>query len=96
MNPASKDPMSHSRQWLPLTAFLSICCSGCSRAPSVDVLGSFFPAWMLCIVVGIALAGVTRWFLVRYGVEKDIPYLVLFYPSVVVVIACLLWLTLFL
>jgi hypothetical protein len=50
---------------------------------------------MLCIVLGIAVAGFSRWLLVRYGTEKHIPNLVLFYPSVVVVAACLLWLTLF-
>jgi len=22
---------------------------GCSRAPSFDILGSFFPAWLLCL-----------------------------------------------
>ena len=90
-----KEPLSQKRKYLPLATALSICCSGCSRAPSVDILGSFFPAWMLCIVVGIAAAGLTRWLLVRYGLEKDLPNLVLFYPSVVVVVACLLWLTLF-
>ena len=25
---------------------------GCSRAPSVDVMGSFFPAWLGCLAAG--------------------------------------------
>jgi hypothetical protein len=25
--------------------------TSCSRAPAFDVLGSFFPAWLLCLVV---------------------------------------------
>ena len=26
--------------------------TGCGRAPSFDILGSFFPAWLVCLVVG--------------------------------------------
>jgi hypothetical protein len=26
---------------------------GCSRDPSLEISGSFFPAWMLCIFVGL-------------------------------------------
>jgi hypothetical protein len=90
-----KESVLRPKICLPLVAVLSAWCSGCSRAPSVDVLGSFFPAWMLCISLGIAAAGLTRSLLVRFGMEKDIPFLVVFYPSVTVVAACLLWLTLF-
>src|SRR5262249_14438831 len=32
-------------------------CTGCSRAPSFDILGSFFPAWLLCLAVGLLLHG---------------------------------------
>ena len=27
-----------------------VLLSGCSRAPEIDVLGSFFPAWVVCTV----------------------------------------------
>jgi len=29
--------------------------SGCSIPPSVDVLGAYFPAWLFCIIAGVAL-----------------------------------------
>jgi len=29
--------------------------AGCGFAPSVNILGSFFPAWLLCIVIGVVL-----------------------------------------
>jgi hypothetical protein len=40
----------------------SFCLSGCSAggAPSFDLFGAFFPAWLLCGVIGIAAAGVAR------------------------------------
>jgi hypothetical protein len=80
---------------LRLAAFILTFCGGCSHAPSVDILGSFFPAWMLCVTLGIVAAGVTRWLLLRYELEKHLSLLVLFYPSVALAFACLLWLTLF-
>jgi hypothetical protein len=93
--PARKEFVLRKKIVLQLAAALSTCCSGCSRAPSVDILGSFFPSWMLCVSLGVAVAGFTHWLLVRMGLEKHISLQVLFYPSVAVAAACLLWLSLF-
>ncbi len=41
-------------------SLLLVGLSGCSRAPSQDILGSFFPAWMLCAAVGCSAAGLAR------------------------------------
>jgi hypothetical protein len=92
---ARKEFMLCNKKTLQLAAVLSACCSGCSRAPSVDILGSFFPAWMLCVSIGVAVAVAARSLLARLRLEKDIALPVLFYPSVAVAAACLLWLTLF-
>jgi YtcA family len=32
------------------------CLAGCSASPAQDMLGSFFPAWMLCAAAGIVIA----------------------------------------
>jgi len=69
--------------------------SGCSRAPSIEVIGSFFPAWMFCIIAAIIITGLIRLELVRRGVEKELGPLVVLYPSIAVAITCLLWLILF-
>jgi hypothetical protein len=38
---------------------VSIPLSGCARvgayAPSLDVYGSYFPAWLICLIVGLIL-----------------------------------------
>ena len=39
---------------------LSPLMSACTGAPAQNVLGSFFPAWMLCAAVGIAAAVLLR------------------------------------
>lgn len=74
---------------------LALLCERCERAPSIDVIGSFFPVWMLCLSLGVALAFVARYFLLRYQLESEVGPLALFYPSVVILSACLLWLVLF-
>jgi YtcA family len=64
---------------------LIVCllCTGCSRAPSISIIGSFFPVWMLCAIIAVVIAFVVR------------ALLALFYPSVVVLSACALWLIFF-
>ena len=31
------------------------------HSPTVDILGSYFPAWMVCIVSGLTLTLVAQW-----------------------------------
>ena len=69
--------------------------TGCSRAPSVDILGSFFPIWMVCGSVGVVLAFITRKILVRSRLESHVGPVALFYPSLMVLVSCLLWLIFF-
>ena len=77
---------------LPLVGFL---CAGCSGAPSVDVIGSFFPAWMVCIIAAVVMAFGVRFLLLKFRLESELGHLGLFYPCVVVVLACGMWLVLF-
>jgi hypothetical protein len=66
---------------------------GCSRAPSVDVLGSFFPAWLVCFIVAIVLTALVRLALLRLRVKAALPVLV--YPSLAALFTFLLWLIFF-
>jgi hypothetical protein len=81
-----------------LTRFLLLLLIGsplssCSRAPSVDVLGSFFPAWLLCFVAGIVLAAMVRLLLLRLNMK--VPFPILAYPSLAAFFTFTLWLVLF-
>lgn len=73
-------------------AFLTLLCAGCARAPSVDIIGSFFPVWMICLTAGLVLTFVVRALLLRLRVESEVGPLALFYPSAIVLFACVLWL----
>ena len=66
--------------------------TGCERAPSFDILGSFFPAWLVCLVVAILLTVLSRALLIRY---VEIVWPVLVYPSLTAIFAFGLWLAMF-
>jgi hypothetical protein len=76
--------------WRPCLTL--IFCTGCSRAPSIEFIGTFFPVWMFCILSALALTGLIRAVLVRFGLEQKVGSLVVFYPSLLVGFSCLLWL----
>jgi len=67
--------------------------TGCSRAPSFDVEGSLFPAWLLCLAIGIAAAALARWAITRLNLPIVFPVLV--YPSLALACTFGLWLTFF-
>jgi hypothetical protein len=84
------------RQIASLVRFgwLLLLC-GCHYAPNISILGSFFPAWLLCIVVGILLTAVFRWLLMRMKLATEIAWTILVYPCVALFFACTLWLIFF-
>ena len=71
---------------------LPLLLTGCARAPSFDILGSFFPAWLLCLVVAILVSVVTLRILSRYIV---IAWPVVAYPSLAALFTFALWLAFF-
>jgi hypothetical protein len=71
----------------------SLLLAGCGRAPSFDVVGSFFPAWLLCLAVAIVLTALVRWLFLRLRIALAPPILI--YPSLTAVFTFALWLIFF-
>lgn len=74
---------------------LCIACVSCQHAPSVDVLGSFFPIWMVCTLIGVFLTIALRWILIRARLEAEVGPRALIYACSTVLWACLIWLIFF-
>jgi hypothetical protein len=74
-------------------AAAALLASGCE--PVLDIEGSFFPAWMLCIAVGVVLAVLGRRLFAALGLEPYLGPLVLVYPSLALLLTLLVWLTFF-
>lgn len=82
----------HVPVWLYWCLLTTSFMTGCGRAPSFDILGSFFPAWLLCFIVAILLTVLSRELLRRY---VEIAWPVVTYPSLMMLFAFALWLMLF-
>ena len=67
--------------------------SGCSQAPTFEIVGSIFPAWLICMAVGVLLTALTRWLLVRKGIQLLFP--LLSYPCLAAVFIFAMWLAFF-
>jgi hypothetical protein len=65
----------------------------CSQAPAIDVMGSLFPAWLLCIALGAVFSTVTHWMLTRRVINLPFPFLT--YPCFGAVYAFTIWLAFF-
>jgi hypothetical protein len=76
-----------------LVSLSALPLASCSRAPSVDALGSFFPAWLVCTTLGVLVTVLTRWVLLRFHMSLDLA--VLAYPSLAAFFTFALWLIFF-
>jgi hypothetical protein len=73
--------------------FSAFFLTNCGRAPSFDVLGSFFPAWLACLALALLLTVAARWVLWRLHIVMALP--ILTYPSLTALLTFALWLALF-
>jgi YtcA family len=88
--------VNHSRPWLTLSsALLVIELAGCRRSPTFNILGSFFPSWLICLFAGVVLSAVSNRIFVRFSLDKEILWPVVVYPSIALFSACALWLIFF-
>jgi hypothetical protein len=79
----------------PVLAMQTLLLAGCRPGPSVDLLGSFFPAWMLALVIGIVLTLLLRQLFILTDLD---PYLAprgLVYVSLAVLVTLATWLFVF-
>jgi hypothetical protein len=90
LKPLNYRPLTVATSWSAI-----LLLTGCSRAPSFNILGSFFPSWILCGVIGILLAVVVRLYFVRIKLEAQLTPLILVYPCLAAFFTFTLWLLFF-
>jgi hypothetical protein len=98
MNMKSRAPSNLLRLRLGVIIAVSAAmfsATGCSRAPSFNILGSFFPAWILCGVIGILLTVGVRILFVRLKFEQELSPLILVYPCLAAFFTFSVWLLFF-
>jgi hypothetical protein len=68
---------------------------GCSRAPSFNILGSFFPSWILCGVIGILLTVAMGFLFARWKLDQHLSPVIVVYPCLAAFFTFTLWLLFF-
>jgi hypothetical protein len=69
--------------------------AGCSDAPSVSVLGAYFPEWMFCIAGGVVLVACVHVLLSRSGRGGWLTPPALVYPALTALFSIALWAVVF-
>jgi hypothetical protein len=87
--PRDRHPRSPLGLWRVATA---LPVAACSYSPTMDLLGSYFPAWMLCAVIGIVAAVIIRQILTLVGINDYIIAPLLTYAALAVSATLLAWL----
>jgi YtcA family len=78
-------------RWLTGAGSIALLlAAGCSRSPDYDIMGSLFPAWLVCVVLGVLLAVVVRAILVRFQIRLMYPMLA--YPCIAATLTFAIWL----
>ena len=71
----------------------ALLLSGCNRASSFNIWGSFFPAWLVCAMTGVlatfAIHRLLRW------MQIELVLSVLTFPSLAALLTFALWLACF-
>ncbi|SMG07198.1 Uncharacterised protein family protein [Paraburkholderia susongensis] len=73
----------------------AILMSGCTNAPSIGVLGAYFPDWLFCIVAGVVLTIIIHLILGRLQASHLIRPAAVAYPALVTFLSLAVWLMLF-
>lgn len=70
----------------------ALVLAGCSVAPSQNILGSYFPSWMLCALGGIGCATIARQLLAAVGIGKYLPAPLVVYLALATAFSFGIWL----
>lgn len=64
-------------------------------AEQIEILGAYFPGWLLSAIAGVVLAAAGKGVLRAIGLDSEVWLPALFYPSLALLFAGGIWLVLF-
>jgi YtcA family len=71
---------------------IALPVAACNYSPTMDLFGSYFPAWMLCAAAGIVATVITRQILAVAGINDYVVAPLLTYAGLAVSATLLAWL----
>jgi YtcA family len=61
------------------------------HSPTVDILGSYFPAWMVCILSGLTLTLIAHWIIQVRNLKRYIGPAPLIYSCLMIIFTFATW-----
>ena len=78
-----------------LAAAASSLLAGCTLAPSISVLGAYFPDWLFCIIAGVSLTVIIHAIQSKNNLGSWLAPVALTYPMLTVLFSLTVWLIFF-
>ena len=69
--------------------------TGAGVAPAINIVGSYFPAWMLCVLIGVTVSALIREVFVIVGFESALPLAPLTHLGIAIAATLAAWLVWF-
>jgi len=84
------------RSWISLaTSLLLLPSAGCSGSPVFNILGSYFPSWLVCLAIAIGLTFLAHLLVTTKKLADQLWPLPIVYSALVCFFSCTLWLIFF-
>jgi protein-S-isoprenylcysteine O-methyltransferase Ste14 len=80
---------------LVLTTLVVLGVSGCSYSPSFNLLGSYFPSWIVCFAVATALTAAIHAVFTKTKLVTELWPLPVVYSCLISFLSCTLWVIFF-
>src|SRR5437867_10335538 len=61
------------------------------RSPTIDIVGSYFPAWMVCIISGLTLTLIAHWIVQVCHLKPYLGPAPLIYSSLMIIFTFATW-----
>ena len=74
-----------------ITVFFLVAQMLSHHSPTVDILGSYFPAWMICIVSGLTLTLIAHWIVQVGGLKPYLGPAPLIYSCLMIIFTFATW-----
>jgi YtcA family len=74
---------------------MMLVLAGCSSSPEFNILGSYFPSWIICLAIAIALTFGAHFLIAKQKLVDQLWPLPLVYISLVCFLSCTIWIIFF-
>lgn len=77
------------------SSLLTLSTAGCSGSPVFNILGSYFPSWLVCLAIAIGLTFLAHLLVTTKKLADELWPLPIVYSSLLCFFSCTLWLIFF-